>query len=363
VNILLSYASEYDTGEGVHYARVLRRLGHEVYEINTAAREKSPNRPGRVVRGYPSYITIQELLDEYQKVDLYLYIEPLGLIPLGLESSPIPTACVLCDTHRNPKARRTVSTLFDHVFVYHRNHVNFYYDREPGTTHWMPYACDTETVRNLGLHRDVDLAFVGRLYTKERRRLIGALSRRYRMNEQRYYLQCEIPDLYSRAKVVVDLPDGDNIPFRVFEAMSCGALLMTRRMPSGLEDLFVEGVHYLAFGTDDELIEKVENYLQNDEERKRIASHGHKEVMQKHTLAQRLEMLFSAMHNGPKMSAPVRKMSKNQVLKVYAAVYERMGKVETLLKLATEERANTKARYRLLAMAAKSFLRRMVLRW
>ncbi len=156
--ILLSYASEYDTGEGIHYARVLRRLGHQVHEVNVAA---VPGAAGSrtVRRGYPSDVTIDDLIHDVGGADLFLYLEVEGIIPRGLESSPIPTVCVLCDTHRNPKARQDVANLFDHVIVYHRNHLAAYRGRRPGTSHWIPYACDTDHVRDLRVPRDFDLAF------------------------------------------------------------------------------------------------------------------------------------------------------------------------------------------------------------
>ena len=118
VKILLSYPSEHDKTEGVHYCRVLRRLGHEVCEINVAASADHLGIAGRVVRGYPCEVTIDALIEEHEKPDLYLYIEPLGLIPRGMGSSPIPTVCVLSDVHRNLKERQTLAKFFDHVFLW-----------------------------------------------------------------------------------------------------------------------------------------------------------------------------------------------------------------------------------------------------
>src|SRR5437763_3972345 len=101
MRVLLSYPSEFDKGEGVHVAGALRRLGHEVLELNVAASATSTGSPGRVVRGYPADVSIQELTNEHGPSDLLLYVEPIGLIPIGLESSPIPTACIIADPHRS----------------------------------------------------------------------------------------------------------------------------------------------------------------------------------------------------------------------------------------------------------------------
>jgi len=365
VKVLLSYASEYDKGEGVHFSRVFRRLGHDVCEINVAASVRGLGVPGRAVRGYPSGVSIDELIDKHRNADLYLYIEPLGLIPRGLEASPIPTACILSDVHRNLKTRLTLGKLFDHVFLYHRNYVGMFVDRDAATVHWLPYACDTEMFRDLELRRDLDVAFIGQLFgpRSERRRLMEALASKYRVNEQRYYLQSEIPEVYSRAKIVVNMPAEDDLNFRFFEALSCGALLLTKRVANGQEELFTEGAHYAAFSSEQELFDKVELYLQNEEERKKIALTGHKEVVSYHSLENRLETLLGKVRSSPQLCAPVRKLQKDSCLKLYASVYERAGRVEALLRLAAEHRRHPAWRLRILAMALKSFSRRSLFGW
>jgi hypothetical protein len=365
MRIFLSYPSQYDKGEGVHFSRVLRRLGHEVCELNVSASVNGLGVPGRVIKGYPPGAAIQDLIGEYRNADLYLYIEPLGLIPRGLESSSIPTACVLCDTHRNLKPRQTLAKLFDHVFLYQRNYVDKFVEHGQGMVHWLPYACDTDFFKDLKLNRDLDIAFIGELlnHRSERSQIIGALARKYCLNEQRYYLQQEIPQVYSRAKIVVNIPAGDDLNFRFFEALSCGALLLTKRIANGQEELFKEDVHYVAFVGKQELLDKVEFYLRNDEERKKIALVGHEEVVRNHTLAQRLQTLLDRVQSGPQWSAPVRKLGKDAVLKLYASVYERTGRVEALLRLAAEQRQNPAMRVRLLTMGAKSFLRRAMFGW
>src|SRR4051812_19784330 len=109
LNILLSYPSQFDQGEGVHYSRVLRRLGHDVRDINVATGVDGNGVPGRLVKGYAATARITDFFEEGWKPDLYLYIEPLGLIPLGLQDSPIPTACVISDVHRDLPSRQMLA--------------------------------------------------------------------------------------------------------------------------------------------------------------------------------------------------------------------------------------------------------------
>lgn len=364
VKILLSYGSEYDKGEGIHFLRVLRRMGHEVVPVN-AASQNGRGAPGQLVQGFPAWVNLEDLLGAVGGADLFLYVEPFGLVPRGLEVCPIPTACVICDFHRSFKPRQILASMFDHVFLYQRNYVERLHGHPPGAVHWFPFACDTEVLRDLGLPRDLDVAHVGQLggHGSGRRRAIEALNRRYKMNEQKYYLQEEIPGVYSRAKIVVNIPAADDLNFRFFEALSCGALLLTKRVNNGQEELFEEGVHFAAFGNDKELFEKVDHYLRNDEERREIASAGRAEVLQRHTLEHRLKLLLEKVQAGPAFSAPVRKMGRDEVLKTYGAVYARYGKVEALLRMAAEEQRYSRRWLLLVVAASRSFLRRVVLDW
>jgi hypothetical protein len=161
----------------------------------------------------------------------------------------------------------------------------------------------------------------------------------------------------------VDLPDGDNVAFRIFEAMSCGSMVITRRMPSGQEELFTEGVHFVTFENEQDLLDKVQYYLTHDDERARIARDGHAEVLRHHTLDRRAAEMLELAVGDPRNGAPVRRMGGDEVKRLYAFVYERTGRIETLLKLAAREKQNKLAMAHLLGTALKSFCRRAIVGW
>src|SRR5712691_6318347 len=241
--VLLSTLSGHDKGEGRFYENVLRRLGCQVSRISAPACGGPPDKGAHAEAGLPFGTSVEELLRLLPgRPDLFLYVEPLGLIPQGLERAPFPTACVLGDCHRDLASRLRLARFFDHVFLYQRNYVSRFTEHPRTHVHWMPYACDLEVFNPLHCGRDLDVAFVGEHFgpDSERARLMRELASRYRVNEQRWYLQEEIPAVYSRAKIVVNLPTGDDLNFRFFEALSCGAMLMTRRVDNGQGDLFEE---------------------------------------------------------------------------------------------------------------------------
>ena len=321
MNIFFSSLSHADKTESIHFVRVLGRLGHRVFECSV------PRAEGDIGHGFAAGAGFDPLtsLESLARVagfapDVFLYIEPWGLIPRGLERAGCSTACVLCDTHRDLPSRIRLARFFDYVFLYHRNYVAHFSEHPPENVRWLPYACDLELFRPLGTPRDFDVAFVGHS-AHGRAALLDKLASRYRMNERRYYLQREIPEVYSRAKIVLNLPAADDLNFRTFEAMACGALLLTRRMANGQEVLFEEGRHFAAYDDEDEMFAKLGYYLEHTEEREAIAAAGLAEVQEAHRLEQRIEEVLTAVRASDRQ-APIRKLAPHQVDRQYAWLYE-----------------------------------------
>jgi len=232
--------------------------------------------------------------------------------------------------------RLGLARFFDHVFLYQVNYLQCFTEHSSGHVHWHPYACDVEFFYPLKIDRDLDVAFIGHGRTEERRRILSTLEQSYKINEQRYYWQKEIPQIYSRAKIVLNLPAADDLNFRTFEAMSCGAMLLTRRIDNGQELLFQEGTHYAAFADENELFAKVDYYLAHPEEREAIAAAGLKEVQARHRMEQRIEELLERVTKKPDLVAPLRHMTARQVDLQYAWLYEKWRLADAGLKLTRE---------------------------
>lgn len=359
MRILLSYPSETDRGEGQFFHSVLERLGHTVTVANAArANPKDEHVSRRTVSGFSEFISFDELLAVCGPLDLFLYVEPLGVIPWGIERAPFPTACIIGDAHRSLAPRVRLARFFDHVFLYQRNYLDAFREHAPGRVHWQPYACDLAVFRDLGLPRDLDVAFIGNLDGR-RRAIMTGLAGRWRMNEHRYYLQADIPEVYSRAKVVVNLPVGADLNFRFFETLSCGALLITLETASGQEQLFKEGEHYVGFTHERELVDKVAYYLENEAERRAIAEAGHRELVSRHGLDTRLIGLVEKVTADPAPAAPIRRMSRSEVDREYAWLYAFWASVEPSLALVHEAKRAGRPWIPLAITASKTFARRL----
>jgi hypothetical protein len=359
VNILFSSLSGHNQTESWDYFRVLQRLGHRVFRLPTPTFVVSESPKQWIEAGYAYQVTVDALIEHSGfQPDLFLYLEPLGLIPRGMERAPIPTACILCDTHQWLFARQQLALFFDYVFLYQRNYVQYFTAHPANHVQWLPYACDLELFHPSGVERDLDVAFVGQPFPKSTRRgiVMAELGKRYLINEQRYYRREEIPEIYSRAKIVLNMPLKDDLNFRTFEAMSCGAMLLTRRVNNGQEVLFQEGRHYAAYADEQELFEKIDYYLTHREEREAVALAGLEEVRRNHRLEQRIDRLLSTIRSN-ELVAPIRSMSPSQVDHLYAWLYEYWRAPEAGLRLIREARLAGRPWWHLLPATTRSILR------
>ena len=81
-------------------------------------------------------------------------------------------------------------------------------------------------------------------------------------------------------------------PQRVIDIMGAGGFVLTNYCEETAA-LFKEDKEIVMFKTPEELFEKVEYYLQHNEEREQIAKAGHDKVLECHTYEKKLEKLLS----------------------------------------------------------------------
>lgn len=360
MNIFLSSISGNELSECKYFLSQLRKLGHNVFFFSAPSIERSYNGTW-AEPGYSVDVSFDELIKVAGFIpELFLYIEPFGLIPRGMEDAPCATACILCDTHMDLGVRLKQSIFFDYVFLYHRNYINKFTYHPSGNVIWLPYACDSDFFKPLKVSRDIDLAFIGQPHPwSDRVAILKKLQERYIMNNQRFYFHNEIPEIYSRAKIVLNLPLSDDLNFRTFEAMSCGALLLTARVNNGQEILFREEEHYIAFSSETELYEKIDYYLKHDKEREAIAAKGYAEILRSNTLKHRINMLVESIENADPFCAPIRRMHATLVDKQYAWLYEYWRLIDPGFKLVREAKSLGRPWIGLLFVVIKSIMRKI----
>ena len=238
----------------------------------------------------------------------------LPLLPQGLESSPIPTVCFHADTYAFTHKRIRWSNLFDHVVVFHPGFDSVFVRAGHPGAFLLPHAVRTELFTGPEVLRKFEVGWVGQSSGptyKRRYTWLPRLQANFRTNDfSRQYSLSEVADVYRRSRIVVnigrdDYPQDANL--RVFEVLASGALLLTS-LPSELTDLgFQEGVHFIGYSNEDEIIPLVQKFLADESTRARIATAARVKTLSEHTYDSRVSQLLAHLEQaGDNKIAPAR---------------------------------------------------------
>lgn len=258
---------------------------------------------------------------------------PMTLIPEGLPSSQIPTLIMHMDAASSVSWRSLWSRLFDVACLCSYDGKGY---ESAGTYRILhqSYAARQEWLDEPVGMRDIDVGWVGTtqggIYG-ERRRLLPQLAFRYRMNDWRAPVpETEVMPVYRRSKVVVNIQRDDFADFynvRCFEALAAGALLMARRTSTIVETGLRDGIHFVGYGSDDDLFAKVDFYLANESARATIAEAGREAVRRNHTYDDRVAQLLDVITNDSKHTKPqCRLLSAEERVHAYAHYYIKHGR-------------------------------------
>jgi tetratricopeptide (TPR) repeat protein len=130
------------------------------------------------------------------------------------------------------------------------------------------------------VEKDIDVLFVG-TPSGHRQRLLERAATRFQVNVASNIFHASSSVLYGRAKVALNLHFTPlrNLECRVVEALGCGAFLLTEALDP--DDVLRDGEHLVAFN-EDNLLDLLDRYLHDPDERERIADAGHAEVQKYH---------------------------------------------------------------------------------
>lgn len=178
--------------------------------------------------------------------------------------------------------------------IYTSESVRAYFAKQGVNAHFVPKAFDDSQLKDLGLPRDIDLAFVGRIKSKvygRRKELLDRVAETTPLQ----LLRTENPDEYltvlNRIRFFLSADIGFNeYMAKNFEAMACGCVLVAKRQPTedGLLGL-VDMQNVVHYDTVEELLEKYQQLLANPQQAQAIAQAGHDLVFERHRLSQRAE--------------------------------------------------------------------------
>lgn len=163
---------------------------------------------------------------------------------------------------------------------------------------WLPLGCDPDLHGHQPAPKRFDISFVGNLIPGERTDLIQLIQQRFPNTfvGQRFFE--EMAEVYSSSRIVFNRSIADDVNMRVFEGLCSGSMLVTNDLSSnGQGELFRDGVHLVTYRNRDELLKKLEFYLQNEKQREQIASAGRTEVLVRHTYRHRMETILETVRS------------------------------------------------------------------
>ena len=105
----------------------------------------------------------------------------------------------------------------------------------------------------------------------------------------------EVNTVYNSTKICLNIhhrQSKEGVNPRTFEILGAGAFQLIDYKKE-LEDMFDIGREIVCYKNEADLLDKIEYYLENEDERNKIARRGHEIVKKKHTYKHRAETILS----------------------------------------------------------------------
>jgi hypothetical protein len=278
-------------------------------------------------------------LDPDQELIGILHPEIWPGAPLDMWDQDIPSLCLQIDTESITNRRIRISRLFDGAVVFHPGYDEIF--RKAGILQpiLVPHAVEREQFNLPEMERIYDIGWVGSTGASifgMRRKILPLLQARYKLNDPfRRYSMDEMAQVYCQSKIVVNISKDrylEDANLRCFEAMAAGALLFTF-MPSELTGFgFREGEHFIGFRNEKELIEKLDYYLNHDEERTALAAKTRALALAEHTYDNRARTLLEVFQT-KKLLGEARQWSREERLLELIFWTARFGELDRPFRL------------------------------
>lgn len=308
------------------YMKAFRGLGHEISTINTTD-YYSLNPLNRVLNWFlkpPRYYGAKKINDEIKnralsyKPDMAFFIKPIYIKPETILALKKSKTIVFSFIHDSVFFWRNVSKVlleampfYDCVFTINPLEVDELMSLGAKKAMFLPPAVDTKLMYPVALTDEekerlgADVVFIGTYAAGEKRekyleglcragydvkvygnrwqkcRKCRCLKKNNSLMYKAYYGE-DFSKVVNSGKIVINFlreHDKDTIDSRTYELPACGAFMLHERTKEATE-FFKEGKEAEFFGSFEELVEKIDHYFAHPEERNRIASAGHKRVLE-----------------------------------------------------------------------------------
>lgn len=292
--------------DGPYFLKVFRQLGHQTLSVGTT---------GGLDVVLDSPLSVQGLME---------ILIAKGFIPdavlwsdtcqpptvVGLEVLPWPTMAFSIDHYMNPW-HIAYSAAFDLALVAQRDYLPLFINEHSRPVIWLPLFCNPTPDQAPEQTRDIPVSFVGTLDSPTnpaRRPFLEA----FKHHAPLVVAAGEYRPIFGRSRLVLNQSAAGELNFRLFQAMACGAAVLTEDTGNGLRDLFIPGEQVLVYekGNAAKAAAKALDALANPIT-EAIAKAGQREVLSRHTDVNRAqtilalaEKLLAAKAQTPRLADP-----------------------------------------------------------
>ena len=315
-------------------ARAFRLLGHEVYELGGYHK-------GKVTEIYKVIDIAKETKPDFI-LHLYGLYFPVEYVD-KLNEMGIPTVLWV----QNEEKEFNLTMGISHRYSLFCSYTTLTLERHKAlgaNVMYLPIAADHTIYYPLEPppEKDIDVTWIGAPH-KKRLELAERLRRFFPNSFFDFSLSLpaqKVNEIYNRSKVVVGIYQDCDVPFSALTGRRCtlnterawGCPCRTFEVPATRTfqlQRYREGLSFLydedevAIAEEDELIDKVAYFLENDEERQRIAEAGYNRTLREHLYIHRMKEIIDrlvqdGLIDGPK-TGPFDKVDHRYKIKPVAS--------------------------------------------
>ncbi|MBR5422109.1 MAG: glycosyltransferase [Lachnospiraceae bacterium] len=109
----------------------------------------------------------------------------------------------------------------------------------------------------------------------------------------------EMPLIFNQSRINLNItirPIASGLSLRLFDVCGCGGFLLTNWQEE-LPELYEPGTEVETFSSIEEMLDKADYYLENEEERKKIALAGYERTRAEHTYEKRIAQMISVIND------------------------------------------------------------------
>lgn len=283
---------------GRFFAEGLRRQGHEVVGLKLQRDRR-----------------LDELIESSCPDPDLVLVEFFGdtPLPLAMHASRHRLAAYCIDSCINEFWQGPLAALFDHVFVDQLSSVRGLARRGIRSS-WLP-LCVSEKEFREPRPEEHFLSFVGRVneFRAKRRNLLKLLSSHFPVNVAQGKNIDEMQDIHAASRVVLNENFFSGLTLRVFQGLASGALVLTERGGTGVDEYFSEGEHLACYGPED-VLDVLGEIRRDPGKWLEVAAAGQRECRLNHTSETRARQMIEALESGkaenPRLGPRERKLAE-----------------------------------------------------